>query len=125
MRENMLSPVLDKLVPPTNSRNRRGTTHYALYEVEIRPNRAVVRMMCTQDKNMPESIKTVYKQSFLPLMRKDFRDDGQYYNTTFASLTIRPDSTKEDFVEMLEKAWRGIKEFEAKLLSKNEIGIDE
>ena len=116
-RQNMLSPVLNTLVPQTHSR-KKGRIHYALYEVEIRPNHAVVRLMCTQDKDIPGSVKEVYIKCFLPLMSKTYREDGQYYNTTFASMNIKETTTRKEFEEMLEKAWTNMQNFESKLLVK-------
>ena len=116
-RQTMLSPVLDRLVPQTYLR-KKGRIHYALYEVEIRPNHAVVRMMCTQDKDIPDSVKEVYIKCFLPLMSKTYREDGQYYNTTFASMIIKETTTRKEFEEMLEKAWTNIQKFESELLMK-------
>ncbi len=111
-----ITPALAKAVPRIDGiRAVRGSGYYCVYEVEIRPKRAVVRLMASVNKETPSHIIEIYKNRILPLIGKKFRPDGQYYNKMFHSMKTTSGTTKSDIIAFMEQALREIEKFELDL----------
>ena len=115
-RQLMITPFLAKLVPRVSSLKKdKQSGYFCLYEIEIRPERAVVRLMVTVTNRTPESIIEIYKKTILPSIGKAYRADGRFYNKTFGSMRLNEKTTNADIVDFMENAFIKIQAYEEKL----------
>lgn len=112
-RQTLVTPFIAKLVPQVPSLiNEKQAGYFCLYEIEIRPQEAVVRLMATVTKKTPDSIIDIYKKTILPSISKVYREDGKFYNKTFSSMKICTETTNTEIVAFMEKALMLIQAYE-------------
>lgn len=117
-RQYYVTPGIAEIVPKVSE---KGSPHqsgyYCLYEVEIRPQKAVVRLMAAVTENTPTSTLDIYKEIILPSINKSYREGGRYYNKTFNSIAISRSTTEEDIVGMLEDSYKKISAYENRIIN--------
>lgn len=72
-------------------------------------------MMVTVTEKTPDSIIETYKQTILPSIGKAYRPDGRFYNKTFGSMKLSPETTNSDMIVFMENALVQIQAYEKEL----------
>lgn len=117
-RQTLVTPYIAELVPQVSSlKNDKQSGYFCLYEIEIRPQRAVVRLMVTVTDKTPDSIIDIYKKTILPSIGKAYREDGKFYNKTFSSMKISSETTDTEIVTFMDNALVQIQTYEKELQS--------
>lgn len=118
-RQFLVTPFLAKLVPPVYGTTNDGNPLYCTsYEIEIRSDKATVRLMIWRNHKTPQSITGIYRKIVPPMTKKDFREnfkgssDEQTYNTTFGSISVDASTTESDLTRFFESVWDNILRFE-------------
>ena len=115
-RHYMITPRMAEIVPYVGSHNGVAKSgYYCVYEIEIRQDKAVVRLMATVTDDTPDSIIKIYKDIILPSIGKEYRYDGKFYNKTFNSMKITSETTDADMIEFMNVAVDRIYEYELEL----------
>lgn len=117
-RQYIVTPGIAEIVPKVSE---KGSPHqsgyYCLYEVEIRPQKAVVRLMAAVTEDTPISTLEIFKETILPSINKSYREGGRFYNKTFNSMAISRSTTEEDIVGMLDDSFIKISTFENRIIN--------
>lgn len=118
-RQIIITPRIAQIVPRVAGKEGISQSgYYCGYEIEIRPQKAVVRLMATVTEDTPSTTIQIYKEILLPSINKTYREGGRFYNKTFSSMNISQSTTNTDIIDMMEDAFRKITVFE------NSINLD-
>lgn len=117
-RQTIITPTMASIVPIIpGDKAVDGSGYYCVYEIDIRPLKATVRLMATVTSETPVQIIDIYKSKILPSIGKTYREDGRFYNKTFGSFKFSPDMEEAAIVDFMDKMLTAILDYESKLSS--------